>query len=222
MKLPQASSRIVCTNVDPSKTEATATLKDSTTESSGKKPLTFGQKLADKMASKVGSWPFLIGQTAVLTGWIGANLMPGVPHWDESPFILLNLMFSFASAYTAPIVLMSQNRQTDEDRESAAENYRVNLATAAQLELLQEKIDALYALKLEELIELKQQNQPEEKVAIAVQNSEFQAQNISLVASSVSPRMLPIPSIQPLYFVNVSEQQSFQSRLSLDNIKIIN
>jgi uncharacterized membrane protein len=105
--------------------------------------LTFGQKLADAMAAKVGSWGFLIGQTLVLTGWVGANTIPGMPHWDQSPFILLNLVFSFASAYTAPVVLMSQNRQSDEDREQSAHNHLVNLRTAESIELLHRKLDQL-------------------------------------------------------------------------------
>jgi uncharacterized membrane protein len=115
---------------------------------------TFGQKLADRMASKVGSWGFLIGQTTVLTAWVGCNLTPGMPHWDESPFILLNLVFSFASAYTAPVVLMSQNRQSDEDRAHAMQNHQVNLQTAQNLELLHQKMDAMYSEKLAELTEL--------------------------------------------------------------------
>lgn len=120
---------------------------------------TFGQKLADKLAAKVGSWPFLIGQSTVLAGWVGCNLMPGMPHWDESPFIMLNLVFSFASAYTAPIVLMSQNRQSDEDREHARLNYQVNVQTAENLQLLQTKMDEVYSQKLAELTQLIQQQQ---------------------------------------------------------------
>ncbi len=132
-----------------------------------KKPLTFGQKVADKMATKVGSWAFLIGQSAILTGWVGLNLMPGVPHWDESPFILLNLVFSFASAYTAPVVLMSQNRQSEEDRESANHNYQVTLQAAQNLELLHEKLDAEYAKKLDELtVLIKQQQQASSEVKV--------------------------------------------------------
>lgn len=104
---------------------------------------TRGQRLADILATKVGSWPFLIGQTVILAGWVGSNLTPGLPHWDESPFILLNLVFSFASAYTAPIVLMSQNRQSDIDRQKAEFNHQVNLKAAYDLELLHEKIDTL-------------------------------------------------------------------------------
>jgi uncharacterized membrane protein len=123
------------------------------------KPLTFGQRLADSMATKVGSWAFLIGQSTVLVGWVSCNLMPGLPHWDESPFILLNLMFSFASAYTAPVVLMSQNRQSEEDRESANHNYQVTLQASQKLELLHEKLDAEYAKKLDKLTMLIEQQQ---------------------------------------------------------------
>lgn len=121
-----------------------------------KKP-TFGQRLADKMASKVGSWMFIGTQSVILAGWIGANSMPGVPHWDESPFILLNLVFSFASAYTAPVVLMSQNRQSDEDRDSAAINHKVNLQTAQEIELLHRKLDDLQTRQLFELAEMLRQ-----------------------------------------------------------------
>lgn len=132
-----------------------------------KKPLTFGQRLADKMASKVGSWAFLIGQSTVLAGWVGCNLMPGVPHWDESPFILLNLVFSFASAYTAPVVLMSQNRQSEEDRESANHNYQVTLQAAQNIEVLHSKLDAEYAKKLDEITALiKQQQQSASEVKV--------------------------------------------------------
>jgi uncharacterized membrane protein len=155
-----------------------------------KKPLTFGQKVADKMAAKVGSWAFLIGQSTVLAGWVGCNLMPGVPHWDESPFILLNLVFSFASAYTAPVVLMSQNRQSEEDRESANHNYQITLQAAQQLERLHEKLDAEYAKKLDKLtvlIEQQQQAASEVKVVfVPPQNlNEFEHHSHKIATMSV-------------------------------------
>ena len=132
-----------------------------------KKPLTFGQKVADKMATKVGSWAFLIGQSTVLAGWVGCNMIPGLPHWDESPFMMLNLVFSFASTYTAPVVLMSQNRQSEEDREGANHNYQITLQAAQNLELLHEKLDANYAQKLDELTMLiKQQQQAQSEVKV--------------------------------------------------------
>lgn len=131
----------------------------SNSEKNRTQELTFGQKLADSMAAKVGSWIFLIGQTTILTGWVTANLIPGIPHWDEPPFILLNLFFSFASAYTAPIVLMSQNRQSDEDRQQATQNHQVNLQTAYNIELLQQKIDELNSQNRSQLLELIKQQQ---------------------------------------------------------------
>ena len=127
--------------------------------------LTLGQRVADAMASKVGSWGFLIGQTIVLTGWIGANLMPGIPHWDSSPFILLNLVFSFASAYTAPVVLMSQNRQSDEERKKATYDRQVNLQASQNIELLHEKIDTLHIQQRQEMTQIiKMQQQQIEQI----------------------------------------------------------
>ncbi|WP_013325228.1 DUF1003 domain-containing protein [Gloeothece verrucosa] len=138
-------------------------------QKSEKQELTFGQKLADRLASKVGSWPFLIGQSAILAGWVGINLTPGLPHWDESPFILLNLVFSFASAYTAPIVLMSQNRQSDEDRKNASLNHEVNLQAASNIELLHAKMDEIYSQKLSEMMEiLKQQQAATNEIKVVV------------------------------------------------------
>ncbi|MBD2771664.1 DUF1003 domain-containing protein [Iningainema tapete] len=116
--------------------------------------MTAGQRLADALASKVGSWSFLIGQTGILAGWVSLNLMPGVPHWDESPFILLNLVFSFASAYTAPIVLMSQNRQSDIDRRKAENNHHINLKAGQNIELLHEKLDVLQSRQIEQLTQI--------------------------------------------------------------------
>lgn len=121
--------------------------------------LTLGQRLADKFAAQVGSWGFLIGQSTVLAGWVGLNLMPGVPHWDESPFMMLNLVFSFASAYTAPIVLMSQNRQSDTDRKNAEIDHKVNLRAGQNIELVHEKLDEIHTQQLKELTQIIKEQQ---------------------------------------------------------------
>lgn len=173
---------------------------------------TFGQKLADKMASKVGSWGFLIGQTTVLTAWVGCNLMPGLPHWDESPFILLNLVFSFASAYTAPVVLMSQNRQSDEDRAHAMQNYQVNLQTAQNLELLCQKMDTLYAQKFAELTELieKQAAQNEVSNHTTILTTPLQTSNyIGLLPNTVahSKHAYVLPMVDVDLFAQVAEPE---------------
>jgi uncharacterized membrane protein len=70
-----------------------------------------GDRLADRLAGAVGSWTFLIAQTVVLSVWIGVNITALLRHWDPYPFILLNLALSFQSAYAAPILMISQNRQ---------------------------------------------------------------------------------------------------------------
>lgn len=131
--------------------------------------LTRGQRLADKLANQVGSWKFLICQSTILAGWVGMNLAPGVPHWDESPFILLNLVFSFASAYTAPIVLMSQNRQSDTDRKNAEIDHQVNLRSSQNIELLHQKLDELHSQRINELTQIiKEQQQVINELKVAV------------------------------------------------------
>lgn len=144
------------------------------------KQATFGQRVADAMAAKIGSWGFLIGQTTFLAGWVGFNITPGVPHWDEKPFILLNLMFSFASAYTAPIVLMSQNRQSDIEREKNEYDHEVNRQAAQNIELLHEKMDSLQAQQLKELTQIvkKQQHSLDELKASVLPVLEKQQQSL--------------------------------------------
>ena len=70
-----------------------------------------GERVADRIAAWVGSWTFIITQSVILVSWIVVNVMAWVNHWDPYPFILLNLALSFQSAYAAPILMISQNRQ---------------------------------------------------------------------------------------------------------------
>jgi uncharacterized membrane protein len=72
---------------------------------------TFGERVADGFSACVGSWTFIIIQTALLAIWVTLNLLAWVKHWDPYPFILLNLALSFQAAYASPIIMMSQNRQ---------------------------------------------------------------------------------------------------------------
>lgn len=104
---------------------------------------TIGQRVADGVAALVGSWRFIIVQSVLLGLWIGANVLGWVNAWDPYPFILLNLVLSFQAAYTAPIIMMSQNRQADIDRERATQDYDVNLKAELEIELLHQKIDLL-------------------------------------------------------------------------------
>jgi uncharacterized membrane protein len=105
--------------------------------------LTLGQKIADAVATVMGSWRFIIVQSAILFVWIVANMMGAIRGWDPYPFILLNLALSFQAAYAAPVIMMSQNRQQDIDRRAAENDYRINVKAELEIELLHEKIDQL-------------------------------------------------------------------------------
>jgi len=103
---------------------------------------TRGQRVADSFASVVGSWPFIIGQTAVLFAWIILNVVAWLRHWDPYPFILLNLMLSFQAAYAGPIIMMSQNRAAELDRLQAQADYRVNEKAELEIEEIMLLLDA--------------------------------------------------------------------------------
>ncbi|HZZ68438.1 MAG TPA: DUF1003 domain-containing protein [Phenylobacterium sp.] len=105
--------------------------------------LSLGQKVADWVASTMGSWTFIIIQSTILFVWIVLNVTAYVQKWDPYPFILLNLALSFQAAYAAPFIMMSQNRQQDIDRKEAEEDHRVNIKAELEIELLHQKIDAL-------------------------------------------------------------------------------
>lgn len=75
-----------------------------------------GERIADAVSAGIGSWTFLIVQTALVILWVGVNLAGFVLRWDPYPFILLNLMFSVQAAYTGPVLLLAGNRQSQKDR----------------------------------------------------------------------------------------------------------
>lgn len=113
--------------------------------------LTVGQKVADAVASGMGSWPFIIIQSCMLAIWIVLNLVAWFNHWDPYPFILLNLALSFQAAYAAPFIMMAQNRQQDIDRKEAENDYKVNIKAELEIELLHEKIDKLRETEVAQL-----------------------------------------------------------------------
>jgi uncharacterized membrane protein len=95
--------------------------------------LTAGERIADGFAEMIGSWTFIIIQSAVLAAWIALNVVAWFEHWDPYPFILLNLALSFQAAYAAPIIMMSQNRQADKDRLMAEQDYEINQKAEEEL-----------------------------------------------------------------------------------------
>jgi len=116
-------------------------------------PLTRGQRLADGVAATIGSWRFIVIQSTAIVLWITGNVLVGTNAWDPYPFILLNLLLSFQAAYTAPAIMMSQNRQSELDRRHAQTDYEINVKAELEIELLHEKIDIL---KEQELLALTQ------------------------------------------------------------------
>ncbi len=128
-------------------TETLAQLRDSAFKRRQKQPSQqtprgFGDRAADWVTTLVGSWRFILVQSALLAFWIVSNALSGKPI-DPYPFILLNLLLSFQAAYTAPIIMMSQNRQADIDRRRSIEDYEINRKAELEIETLHEKIDLL-------------------------------------------------------------------------------
>lgn len=117
-------------------------------------PRTTGEYLADRIAAIMGSWRFIIVQSALLALWIALNIMAWIQHWDPYPFILLNLVLSFQAAFTAPVLMMAQNRQSAIDRQKAQLDYDVNLRAELDIEALHEKIDLLRQEDITRLVKL--------------------------------------------------------------------
>jgi uncharacterized membrane protein len=114
---------------------------------------TRGQRLADGVAATIGSWRFILIQSTAIAIWMTGNVLSGKGAWDPYPFILLNLLLSFQAAYTAPAIMMSQNRQSEMDRRHAESDYEINVKAELEIELLHEKIDAMKERELLALTE---------------------------------------------------------------------
>lgn len=102
---------------------------------------TFSQKAADKIAEIAGSWGFIILFAILLFSWMYVNTRLLRDPFDPFPFILLNLVLSCVSAFQAPLIMMSQNRQDQKDRIRARNDYIVNIKTEVIIEELYEKVD---------------------------------------------------------------------------------
>lgn len=119
------------------------------------KILTTGQKVADKVATFGGSWKFIILFGVFILIWITLNIF-----WlfnkgfDPYPFILLNLILSCLAAIQAPVIMMSQNRQEEKDRDRSKKDYMINLKSELEIRILHEKIDHFIMDQQQELLEL--------------------------------------------------------------------
>jgi uncharacterized membrane protein len=137
-----------------------ASLKDNTiladkVEVDEKQTMTFGQRVADKVASFGGSWTFIISFGVFLFLWISLNIFwLSDKGFDPYPFILLNLILSSLAAIQAPVIMMSQNRQEEKDRERSKKDYMINLKSELEIRMLQEKLDHLILTQQQEIIEI--------------------------------------------------------------------
>lgn len=119
--------------------------------------LTFGQRMADKMADQAGSWRFIIIFSTILGIWIFINaVILMVKPFDPYPFILLNLILSTIAALQAPLIMMSQNRQEEKDRLRAENDYRINLKSELEIRHLHEKMDHLLVTQWQRLLEIQE------------------------------------------------------------------
>jgi len=117
--------------------------------------LTFGQRIADKVASFGGSWTFIISFGIFIVIWISLNVFWLINKgFDPYPFILLNLILSCLAALQAPVIMMSQNRQEEKDRERSKNDYMINLKSELEIRMLHEKIDHLMIHQQQELLEI--------------------------------------------------------------------
>ncbi len=119
-----------------------------------KDSLSFGDRIADKVANGMGSWAFIIWQSIIVVMWMILNVVGFIQHWDVYPFILLNLIFSTQAAYAAPIIMMSQNRQNQRDREQAQHDYQTNIDAKKEIEALQLQLSKIENEKLDKILQL--------------------------------------------------------------------
>jgi uncharacterized membrane protein len=125
----------------------------------------FRERLSDKVAATAGSWRFIVTQSVIIAIWIIFNV--NIPEagfkignsilraWDPYPFIFLNLTLSFQAAYTAPIIMMSQNRQSQIDRQNAQDDYRINRDAKIDVEIIKAELSKIHSklLKHQEIQE---------------------------------------------------------------------
>lgn len=117
--------------------------------------LTIGQRIADKVAAFGGSWTFIITFFSFILIWMLINIWYlATKPFDPYPFILLNLILSCLAAIQAPIIMMSQNRQEQKDRQRGEHDYKINLKAELEIKLLSEKIDHLLEQQNKKLLEI--------------------------------------------------------------------
>ena len=126
--------------------------------------ITIGQRAADAIAKFAGSWAFIFAFTGVLILWMVINTLLAVKAFDPFPFILLNLVLSCVAAIQAPLIMMSQNRQEEKDRQRAENDYKVNLKTEIMIEDLYDKMNVMLAKQSALEKQLQNKNTPKASI----------------------------------------------------------
>jgi uncharacterized membrane protein len=113
-----------------------------------------GDRIADHVAAFIGSWAFIIGQTGVMVVWVLVNTLAlfGWVRFDAYPFVFLNLFMSAEAAFATPLILMSQNRSADRDREHAQHDYDVNIEAKREIEELMTTLARIEIDKLDKIM----------------------------------------------------------------------
>jgi uncharacterized membrane protein len=116
----------------------------------------FGERVADRVATFVGSWAFIISFFLFLIFWMAVNVWLLSRSFDPYPFILLNLLLSTLAAVQAPLIMMSQNRQEQKDRLRSEYDYKINLKAELEIRQLHEKVDFLLQRQWQRLLEIQE------------------------------------------------------------------
>jgi uncharacterized membrane protein len=115
---------------------------------------TVGQRAADAVAARMGSWQFIIIQSILLACWIVLNVTAWLRHWDPYPFILMNLVLSMQAAYAAPIIMMSQNRQAQRDRLEAHNDFLTDCKAEEEVRQIMDHLENQDSMLREILVRL--------------------------------------------------------------------
>jgi uncharacterized membrane protein len=118
-----------------------------------------GARVADRVAAFIGSWQFIIIQSAVFVVWVVVNTLWlfSAYQFDPYPFILFNLFMSAEAAYSSPLILMSQNRQAERDRQQAQHDYDTNIAAKEEIETILRELGRIEIEKLDKILALLQE-----------------------------------------------------------------
>lgn len=123
-----------------------------------KTKISTGQKASDRITRIVGSWKFIIIQSIILAVWITLNIVGWANHWDPYPFIFLNLALSFQAAYTAPIILMSENRELERERKKTAIDLATDRSTEREIKKLKIQLSRIENEKIDEILKIINKN----------------------------------------------------------------